>query len=120
MGNFACVCICALSLLVAASGCAVHYYDAKTGTAHLWGIGHMKMRVVPAVDDAKVQAVAVGIETIGLRVDANQHTNGLSLGYDSSNFVYVVSSDASLRLDLVENDPFKLRLGVRPPINNSD
>lgn len=115
MGNFASMCICAFSLLVTTSGCAVHYYDAKTGTAHLWGIGHMKMRVVPAVDDSRVQAVAVGIQTIGLRLDANQHTSGINLGYDNSSFVYVVASDTSLRLDEVKNDPFTLQLGVQPP-----
>jgi hypothetical protein len=113
MGNFACMCICAFSLLVTTSGCAVHYYDAKTGTAHLWGIGHMKMRVVPAVDDSRVQAVAVGIQTIGLRLDANQHTSGINLGYDNSSFVYVVSSDTSLRIDTADNDPFTLRLGTQ-------
>jgi hypothetical protein len=29
------------------SGCAVHYYSASTGTEHLWGFGHLKMRAVP-------------------------------------------------------------------------
>lgn len=97
------------------TGCAIQTWDAKTGTAHLYGFGHLKMRVVPAVDDAKVQAVAVGVQTIGLRFDANQHTNGINLGYDNSSFVYAVSSDTSLRIESVHNDPFTLRLGTQPP-----
>ena len=63
------------------------------------------MRVVPAVDDTKVQAVAVGIEYIGLRISANQHTSSLNLGYDNSasNFVYVVSSITSLHRRQLHN-----------------
>ena len=38
--------VCALILCaVLPSGCAIHYFDAETGTEHLWGFGHLKMKV---------------------------------------------------------------------------
>lgn len=97
------------------AGCAVHYYEASTGTEHLWGFGHMKMRIVPAVDNPKIQAVAVGIQTIGARVDTANDTSGLSFGYSNTSVVTIVASDTALRLDTVGSDPFTLRLGTQFP-----
>ena len=32
--------ICGLTILLT-PGCALHYFDSKTGTEHVWGFGHM-------------------------------------------------------------------------------
>lgn len=61
-----------LTLPLLATGCAISHYDARNGTAHLWGFGHLKMRVVPATDDTKLQAVVIGARTIGAHLDMSQ------------------------------------------------
>lgn len=33
--------------MLPACSCAVHYFDPHTGTEHLWGVGHLKMKVTP-------------------------------------------------------------------------
>src|SRR5437016_1141914 len=33
-----------LTALTLLSGCGIHYYDAKTGTEHFWGCGHLKAK----------------------------------------------------------------------------
>ncbi|MFT4589665.1 MAG: hypothetical protein ACI8QF_003782, partial [Limisphaerales bacterium] len=45
--------------LAFASGCAVHYYDKETGTEHLWGFGHLRMKAEPS-EDGVVRAVMTG------------------------------------------------------------
>lgn len=104
-----------LTLSLLSSGCAVSHYDAQTGTAHLWGFGHLKMRIVPATGDAKLQAVVIGTRTIGARVDTGKDTGGLSLGYADTHLTTIVASDTALRLDTVGSDPFTLRLGTQFP-----
>ena len=46
-------------MIVFASGCAVHYYDKETGTEHLWGFGHLRMKAEPS-NDAVVRLVVTG------------------------------------------------------------
>ena len=36
-------------------GCAVHYFDAQTGTEHLWGFGHLKMLEPPKEGQEELQ-----------------------------------------------------------------
>ena len=50
------------------TGCAVHTYDAATGTEHLWGFGHLKMSVAAAQDSSKTQAILTGVRTAGIRL----------------------------------------------------
>ncbi len=52
-------------------GCGIHHYDAKTGVEHLWGFGHLRMRVHPPTNG--VQAVITGNQLVGVRVGAGFH-----------------------------------------------
>jgi hypothetical protein len=103
-----------LLLAFTTSGCAVTSFDAKTGTAHLWGIGHLKMRVTGA-ENSRVQAVAVGFQTLGARLDATPEHRGVSVGYHNTSLVTIVATDTALRLDNSGSDPFTLRLGSALP-----
>lgn len=65
-----------LILMPSATGCAVHYYDAKTGTEHIWGFGHMKMRVTPPNEG--LQTVVRGTDVIGASIgSAKGHAHRL-------------------------------------------
>jgi hypothetical protein len=95
-----------------ASGCAVHYFDTKSGTEHLWGFGHMKMKVVPPNEG--VQAVVKGTETLGFNLAAGQEDYHIGLGWDYRRRI-VVSSNAAVRLEWPNGDFFNVRVGTIPP-----
>ena len=94
------------------AGCAVHYFDKKTGTEHLWGFGHMKMKIAP--QNEGVQAVVKGTETLGFNLAAGQEDYHIGLGWDYRRQI-VVSSNASVRLEWPTGDFFNVRAGSIPP-----
>lgn len=77
----------AATMLISA-GCAVHYYDAKTGTEHLWGFGHLKMKALPEgngplTSSNAVMAYVTSVGTCGLSFGWGQEFSGLTAGWDS-------------------------------------
>lgn len=81
----------------ALSGCAIHYYDAKTGIEHLIGFGHLKLKH-PAPDDA-VRAVVVGTESAGISVGALGEAQYLGLGLHRREQIMLYDEDVALSLD---------------------
>ena len=57
----------ALSPLLSCSACAVDYFDSQTGVEHVWGVGHLAM---------KIDRPYRGLKATGWRSDSI----GLSLG----------------------------------------
>ena len=98
--------------LLFAPGCAVHYYDKKSGADHLWGIGHMKMRASPPNEG--VQAVVKGIETLGLNLAAGREDYHIGLGWDYRRRI-VISSNSAVRLEWPNGNFFNIRVGTVPP-----
>jgi hypothetical protein len=99
-------------LLPSLSGCAIHYYDSRTGTEHLWGFGHLKMKSPPPNEGTK--AVVTGVEMIGAGVQAGNEDYGISLGWTSHRKI-AVGDDASVRLEWPDADFFNVRVGTKPP-----
>jgi hypothetical protein len=106
--------------IVFASGCAVHYYDKETGTEHLWGFGHLRMKAAPS-NDAVVRSVVTGTETLGFSVSAGEENRGIGLGYDNRKKMNVLD-DASVALEFPTNslpwrrmNLFDARVGAAPP-----
>ena len=62
----------------AIAGCAIHYFDPTTGTEHLWGFGHMRMKV--GAPNEGLQALVRETQTIGLAVGSLEAQSYLSLG----------------------------------------
>ena len=107
-------------MIVFASGCAVHYYDKETGTEHLWGFGHLRMKAEPS-NDAVVRSVVTGTETLGFSVSAGEENRGIGLGYDNRKKMNVLD-DASVALEFPTNslpwrrmNLFDARVGAAPP-----
>jgi hypothetical protein len=101
--------LCALITLpvVCLCSCAIQTFDAKTGTAHLWGFGHLSLQVQGAEDDATLQAVTVGTQTLGVNLDATAFSSGAGVGYHSSRVSYIVSSNTQLRLEEPHTSKFR-------------
>lgn len=102
--------LCALTTLpaVCLCSCAIQTFDVKTGTAHLWGFGHLSLQVQGAEDDATLQAVTVGTQTLGANLDATAFSSGAGVGYHSSRVTYIVSSNTQLRLEEPHTSKFRL------------
>jgi len=100
------------------SGCSVHYYEKQSGTEHLWGFGHMKMKIEPPNEG--VQAVVKGTETLGFNLAAGQEDYHIGFGWDYRRRI-LISSNAAVRLEWPNGDFFKVRVGTAPPfaINSS-
>lgn len=94
------------------TGCAVHYYDKKNGTEHLWGFGHLKMKA-PRPDEG-VQALVTGTETLGFAIGAGEEEYHIGVGWDYRRRI-VISSNATVRLEWPNGDFFNVRVGTVPP-----
>jgi len=106
-----------VGLLPLGGGCALHYYDAKTGTEHLWGFGHMKLKAAPPAEG--VRAVVKGTESLGLDIGAGQDDYRIAVGWHSRRQI-VVSSNTTVRLEWPNGDFFNVRVGSLPPfVTNS-
>lgn len=105
-------CLLAGSMWLVATGCALQYYDKKTGTEHLWGFGHLKMKAAPPNEG--VQAVVKGTETFGFNLAAGQEDYHIGLGWDYRRRI-VISSNAAVRLEWPSSDFFRVRVGTVPP-----
>jgi hypothetical protein len=101
---------CAFTLMT--NGCALHYYDTRSGTEHVWGLAHMRMKSAP-VDDG-VGAVVTGIETHGLSLGLGRHESHVTAGWDNRRRI-VMGSNASVRLEWPNSSFFNVRVGTAPP-----
>lgn len=99
-------------LLLAVSGCAVRYYDRSNGTEHLWGFGHLKMKVSPSQEG--LTAVVKGNETLGVDLGIGEDDYRLALGWQYRRQI-IVSSNASVRFEWPSADFFQVRVGSAPP-----
>ena len=103
--------LCLLAL--AAEGCAFQRYDARTGTQHLWGIGHLAIKTSPATES--LPAVVTGQETFGLSAGTTVSGGHFAVGWRDERLILVNSSNASVRLVWPSADFFTVRLAKEPP-----
>ncbi len=95
------------------SGCGIHYYDSKTGVEHLWGFGHVRMRVQPPAEG--VQAVVKGYSVVGVKVGGSQEDYGVSVGYDSRRLIVISDTNAAFGLEWPTASFFSVRIGTNIP-----
>lgn len=94
-------------------GCAIHYFDSETGTEHIWGFGHMQMKVSPPNEG--VRAIVRGTETVGVAVGVGEETSYALVGWQQLSNLYVVDSDTAIRLEWPSADFFEVRVGTEFP-----
>jgi hypothetical protein len=94
-------------------GCSVHYFDPQTRTEHVWGFGHMRMRVAPPAEG--LQAVVRGTDVAGLSVGCAEKQTYLTAGWHRLRTVDIVADSASVRLEWPKGDLADLRVGSALP-----
>lgn len=96
-----------------APGCAIHYFDPATGTEHLWGFGHMKMKV--AVPNEGLQAVVHGTGTVGIALGTLERQSYFHIGVQRRERLDVVAEDTAIRFEWPSSDFFHVRVGSEFP-----
>ena len=108
-------------MLVCSSGCAIHYFDPETGTEHLWGFGHMQMKVSPPNEG--VQAVVTGVETLGLAIGDTPWEGYVSLGYHRLERLQIIEESTAIRLEWSSwpnKDFTRVKVGTEFPYGKED
>lgn len=93
--------------------CAFHSFDAETGTQHIWGFGHMSMRVSPAHEG--VRAVVNGTESFGFSAGNSLGQGFISLGWHRVQVLQVVDENTQLRLEWPTLNLNDVRVGTTFP-----
>ena len=102
--------ICVLFML-AASGCAIHHYDESTATEHIWGFGHMKIKV-PSCNEG-LQAIVRGTDVFGLSLGIGGQQNYLTAGWHRTQRMDVVAESTAIRYEWPDGDFAKVRIGSK-------
>lgn len=98
--------------LLLLNGCALHYYDKRTGAEHVWGIGHVRMKAAPVAEN--IDSVVTGTSVAGVSLGAGREDYYFSAGWDYRRRI-VVGNNAALALDWPNADFFNVRVGADPP-----
>ena len=104
---------CCVAFFLAASGCALHHYDEATGTEHIWGFGHMKMKVPPCNEG--LQAIVRGTDVLGLSFGIGEQQNYLTAGWHRTQRLDVVAESTAIRYEWPDSDFAKVRIGSTFP-----
>jgi hypothetical protein len=95
------------------AGCAVHYFDPKTGTEHLWGFGHLKMRVAPPAEG--LQAIVRGTDVVGVSTGVADKQAYLTVGWHRIQRLDIVQESTAFRLEWPNSDFINVRVGSKFP-----
>lgn len=101
------------SALCVLIGCAVHYYDTATGTEHIWGVGHLKMKATKPNEN--LQAVVYGTDTIGVSIGKAANQNYVTIGWQNLEYIDILKESTSIRLEWPNSDFFNVRIGSEFP-----
>ena len=104
---------CLLATSFCFQGCAIHHYDARTGTEHVWGFGHMKMKVTAPSEG--VQAVVRCNETFGVAGGWVSDHPSILVGWDKQARMDIIDPDTSIRLEWPDGSLFNVRIGTNFP-----
>ena len=95
------------------NGCALHYYDKKTGAEHIYGFGHMVMKVAPQPDEHK--AVVLGADLLGLGFGQNRDGGFLSFGWNSQRRIEIFNDNTTVNLIWPDSSFLNTRIGPASP-----
>jgi hypothetical protein len=103
----------AFALSVGIGGCGLHYYDPDTGVNHLWGVGHLKMKLTSPAEG--VRATVTGVQLLGVGVGVGQTNYYAQVGWSDIRLLRILHESTCVRLDWPSNDMFSIRVGTVPP-----
>jgi hypothetical protein len=96
-----------------AGGCAVHYFDAENNTEHIWGVGHMAMKV--GAPNEGLKAVGCRTDVVGVGVGSLQKDVHFELGWGAHQRVEIVDCDTALWLAWPRGSFYNVRFGSGVP-----
>jgi hypothetical protein len=91
------------------NGCSLHYYDPQTQAEHIFGIGHMVMKVQDA--GANRIAVVKGINSLGIAGGTLEDGAYLGAGWSSHHNIQIFEPNTKLDLLWPTSDWLNLRIG---------
>jgi len=94
------------------SGCAINYYDADTGAQHLFGIGHMVMKIEQG--ESRPVAVFSGLSTIGVAAGSTVDGYSFNGGWAYHQSIHVLRHDASFNMLWPNADWLNIKVGSWP------
>lgn len=106
--------LCIGIFILNSTGCAVSYYSPEDSTYHLYGFGHLKMKV----PEDSGQTVYQQIDSYGLMLGTNREGGQFSLGY-SQNTIVDVSNDSGLCFEWPSSDLFEIKISNHFPLNRT-
>lgn len=90
-------------------GCALHYFDEKTGTEHVWGFGYMKMKTTKPNEG--LQTVIHGTEVLGLSVGKADKQTYFTAGWNRLESIDILAESTSVRLEWPNSSFVNVRVG---------
>lgn len=105
------VLIASFYTLIALSGCAIHYRDAKTGAEHIWGFGHLAIKAT-SPEDSK-QAVITQSTLSGISLGIEECKANVVLGWNSQQRIEIHDDNTLISVVRPNNkdDFFLFRVG---------
>ncbi len=95
------------------AGCAVHYVDSATGTEHIWGIGHMAMRV--SAPNEGVKALGVRTDSLGILIGSADKELQFGAGWNARQRIEIVDENTALCISWPNGSLYNARVGSRFP-----
>ncbi len=103
--------ITAISLIL--SGCAVYYHDRVSGIEHIYGFGHLSMKVTPPREEK--QAIIQRATMTGVAVGLDNGSLGMSVGYDQREHILIYDENVAITIKRPpSNDFFQFKVGTYP------
>ncbi len=108
-----------VAILTTLAGCALHYYDTDTGTEHIWGVGHMAMKVGSTA--VELGSVARRTDVLGVSVGRRQDEGAhLEIGWAATQRVDILQNDTKLCLAWRDSSFYQVRVGDVFPLAMDD
>ena len=102
--------VLAISLL---SGCAVYYRDRESGAEHIWGFGHLSMKVIPPLEEK--QALIQRTTLTGVAIGMDNGSLGMSVGFDQREHILIYDENVAITIQRPpSNDFFYFKIGTYP------
>jgi len=95
------------------SGCAVYYRDRESGAEHIFGFGHLSMKVIPPVEEK--QALIQRTTLTGVAIGMDNGSLGMSVGFDQREHILIYDENVALTIKRPpSNDFFYFKIGTYP------
>lgn len=95
------------------AGCAVYYRDRDSGAEHIWGFGHLSMKVIPPVEEK--QAIIQRTTLTGVAVGMDNGSLGMSVGFNQREHILIYDENVAITIQRPpSNDFFYFKIGTYP------